>query len=329
MILYHSTSKKAILLLIGEYAKLLLGDSMKRKLEGIFSLLLATVIWGGAFVAQSAGMNLIGPMTFQAVRCALAVFALILLTLLLEIRNWNDIVHYVKKWSDPKLWITGLLCGLALFVATALQQVALLYTDAGKAGFLTAMYIVIVPLLGYFLHKTPGINAIFGVGLAVVGMYLLCCAGVSQINIGDVMLLGCAVAFAVQITLVDKFAAQLDTLRLNCIQALVVTVISSVFMLFESPRLDTILDCWLPLSYAGVLSMGAGYSLQIFGQKRLEPTSASMIMSLESVFAVVFGAIILREQMTDFETWGCVLVFAAVILSQLPDNIGFIKKRSV
>lgn len=294
---------------------------MKQKLEGIFSLLFATVIWGGAFVAQSAGMDLIGPMTFQAVRCALAVVALILLSALLELRQ---IKLYFKKWADPKLWITGLLCGVALFVATALQQVALIYTDAGKAGFLTAMYIVIVPLLGVFLHRKPGINALVGVGIAVVGMYLLCCAGVSQINIGDVMLLGCAVAFAVQITLVDKFAAQLDTLRLNCIQALVVTVISCVFMVFERPELQTILTCWLPLGYAGVLSMGAGYSLQIFGQKRLEPTGASMIMSLESVFAVVFGALILQERMSLFEAIGCLLVFAAVILSQLPDK----KKRS-
>ena len=295
---------------------------MEQKLEGILGLLLATIIWGGAFVAQSAGMDLIGPMTFQAVRCALAVIALVLLSALLEIRQLKT---FLKKWADPKLWLTGLLCGLALFVATALQQVALQYTDAGKAGFLTAMYIVIVPLLGVFLRRKPGVNALIGVGIAVVGMYLLCCAGVSKINVGDIMLLGCAVAFAVQITLVDKLAAQLDTIRLNCIQALVVTVISAVFMIFEAPRLQTVLDCWLPLTYAGVLSMGAGYSLQIFGQKRLEPTAASMIMSLESVFAVIFGAMILQERMSAYEAIGCALVFTAVILSQLPDR----KKRNV
>ena len=323
--------------MIAEYAKLLLGDFMKRKLEGMFALLLGTVIWGGAFVAQSAGMDLIGPMTFQAVRCALAVLALLLLSALLEIRQINQ---YFIKWADPRLWITGLFCGLALFAATALQQIALIYTDAGKAGFLTAMYIVIVPLLGIFFRRRPSTNALIGVSIAVIGMYLLCCAGVSRavaglyflscmgvttVSMGDLLLLGCAVAFAVQITIVDRFAAQLDTLRLNCIQALVVTLISSVFMAFEKPTLHTIIDCWLPLSYAGILSMGFGYSLQIFGQKRLEPTGASMIMSLESVFAVVFGALILKERMSIFESIGCILVFLAVILSQLPNK----KKRSV
>lgn len=290
---------------------------MKQKLQGIFSLLLATVIWGGAFVAQSAGMDHIGPMTFQAVRCCLAVLALVVFITLTELRQLK---HYIKKWSDPKLWIAGSLCGLALFVATGLQQVALIYTDAGKAGFLTAMYIVIVPLFGVFFRRKPTVTALIGVGVAVVGMYLLCCAGVTKINIGDLMLLGCAVAFAVQITLVDKFAGQLDTLRLNCVQALVVTVISAFFMLFEKPDMQTVLSCWLPLSYAGVLSMGAAYSLQIIGQKRLEPTAASMIMSLESVFAVVFGALLLHERMTLPESIGCVLVFAAVILSQLPSK---------
>ena len=295
---------------------------MKQKLQGIFSLLLATVIWGGAFVAQSAGMDHIGPMTFQAVRCALAVLALVVFITLTELRQLKS---YIQKWSDPKLWLAGTLCGLALFVATGLQQVALIYTDAGKAGFLTAMYIVIVPLLGVFRGRKPSITALIGVAVAVVGMYLLCCAGVTKINIGDLMLLGCAVGFAVQITLVDRFAGQLDTLRLNCVQALVVTVISAFFMVFEKPDMQTVLSCWLSLSYAGVLSMGAAYSLQIIGQKRLEPTAASMIMSLESVFAVVFGALLLQERMTLSESIGCVLVFAAVILSQLPDK----KKRSV
>ena len=295
---------------------------MKQKLQGISSLLLATVIWGGAFVAQSAGMDHIGPMTFQAVRSTLAVIALVLFTVIIEHRQLRACL---QKWSDPKLWIAGGACGLALFIATGLQQVALMYTDAGKAGFLTAMYIVIVPLLGVFLRKKPGKNAIIGVGIAVIGMYLLCCAGVSQINMGDVMLLGCAVAFAVQITLVDRFAGQLDALRLNCVQALVVAVISAIWMFFtEAPKADTILACWLPLTYAGVLSMGVAYSLQIFGQTRLEPTAASMIMSLESVFAVVFGALLLHERMSLYESLGCVLVFAAVILSQLPDK----KKRS-
>lgn len=292
---------------------------MKRKLEGIFSLLLGTVIWGGAFVAQSAGMDRIGPFTFQAVRCALAVMALVVFTALMEIRNIDG---WWKRWLDKKLWRTGLLCGLPLFVATALQQVALVYTDnPGKAGFITAMYIVMVPLLGILLKRRPSTSALVGVVVAVAGMYSLCCAGVSTINIGDIMLLGCALAFAVQITLVDRLAMDIDSLRLNAVQALVVTVISTLFMFaVETPKCNDILSAWLPLSYAGVLSMGAGYSLQIIGQKRLDPTAATMIMSLESVFAVVFSALLLHKQLTPSESMGCVLVFAAVILSQLPDK---------
>ena len=292
---------------------------MKRKLEGIFSLLLGTVIWGGAFVAQSAGMERIGPFTFQAVRCALAVLALIAFTALMEMKNLDG---WHKRWLDKKLWRTGLLCGLPLFVATALQQVALVYTDnPGKAGFITAMYIVMVPLLGILLKRKPPVTALIGVVLAVAGMYALCCVGVSTINIGDIMLLGCALAFAVQITLVDRMAMELDSLRLNAIQALVVTVISTVFMFaVETPKGGDILSAWLPLSYAGVLSMGAGYSLQIIGQKRLEPTAATMIMSLESVFAVVFSALLLHKGLSASESFGCVLVFVAVILSQLPEK---------
>lgn len=290
---------------------------MKRKLEGIFSLLLGTVIWGGAFVAQSAGMDLIGPMTFQAVRCGLAVLALLVFIALMELRQ---IKQYFKKWADPKLWKAGILCGLALFVASGLQQVGLVYTDAGKAGFITAMYIVIVPLFGLFFRRKPSPAALVGIAVAVIGMYLLCCAGVTKINIGDILLMGCAIAFAVQITLVDRFSGGCDSLRLNCVQALVVTVLSALFMVTETVDWHLVASCWLPLSYAGVLSMGAGYSLQIIGQKRIEPTAASMIMSLESVFAVVFGALLLHETMTPWEIAGCVLVFIAVILSQLPDK---------
>ena len=290
---------------------------MKRKLEGISGLLLATVIWGGAFVAQSAGMELIGPMTFQAIRCALAVLALLIFIPLMEL---GQLDQFWTKWRNPKLWKTGTLCGLALFVATALQQVGLVYTDAGKAGFITAMYIVIVPLLGLFFRKKPSPAAIAGIVIAVVGMYLLCCAGVTQVNLGDLLLIGCAIAFAVQITIVDRLSEGCDSLRLNCVQAMVVTVISAVFMLTETVSWNLVASCWLPLSYAGVLSMGAGYSLQIIGQKRLEPTAASMVMSLESVFAVVFGALLLHETMTPWEIAGCILVFTAVIISQLPDK---------
>ena len=288
---------------------------MKDKLKGSLLLALATVIWGSAFVAQSAGMDLIGPFTFQTVRCFLAVVALIPVILLLDGKERKS---FIRKWANIKLWKTGIICGIALFFAQSLQQVGLVYTDAGKAGFITAMYIVIVPIIGIFLKRKPTVAAVISIFIAVAGLYLLSCVGVSQINTGDVLMLLCAVAFAVQITIVDRLASDLDSIRLNCIQALVVTVLSAVFMFFsEKPQIQPIANCWLPLCYAGILSMGAAYSLQIIGQKSLEPTTASLIMSLESVFAVVTAWLILNERLTPWETAGSILVFSAVILSQI------------
>lgn len=290
---------------------------MKKQLQGALALLGATVIWGSAFIAQSVGMDLIGPFTFQAIRCSLAVLFLFPLTILFDFKI--GIKKSLAKWCNRKLWIAGIVCGSALFVAASLQQVGLVYTDAGKAGFLTAMYIVLVPILGIFLHRKPGINAVFSVILAVIGLYLLSCVGSSGINIGDLLLIGCALAFAVQILLIDTFAADLDGLRLNCVQALVVAILSVPFVVFtEEVNFQNILACWLPLAFAGVLSMGVAYTLQIVGQKKLEPTPASLIMSLESVFAALGGWLVLHETMTTLELSGCVLVFAAVIVSQLP-----------
>ena len=288
---------------------------MKKKLQGILCLLFATVIWGSAFIAQSVGMDYIEPFTFQTVRCFLAVPFLLPVIWIFD----RDKKDYFTKWVNPKLWKTGFVCGAALFVAAGLQQIGLVYTTAGKAGFITAMYIVLVPILGLFFKKKPSPAAWFSVALAVVGLYLLSCAGVTQINFGDICLLFCALGFAVQITLVDRMAGDLDGLRLNCIQSLVCTLLSGVMMLLtEKPDMGNILSCWLPLGYAGVLSMGVAYSLQIIGQKHVEPTPASLIMSLESVYAVLFGWLLLNETMLSHEILGCVLVFAAVLLSQIP-----------
>ena len=287
---------------------------MNKRLKGSLTLFGAVIIWGSAFIAQSMGMVLIGPFTFQAIRCGLAVLFLIPVSFLFDRKPGA-----LKRWLDPRLWRSGLICGLALFAAASLQQVGLVYTDAGKAGFLTAMYIVLVPILGLFLGQKPGKSAWFSVGLAVVGLYLLSCMGVSQINIGDILLAGCALAYAVQITCIDRLAGDLDGVRLNCVQALVVTVLSIPFMVFtETVDIGNILACSLPLAYAGILSMGVAYSLQIVGQKYLEPTTASLIMRLESVIAALCGWLILKETMTPWELLGCGLVFAAVIISQLP-----------
>lgn len=293
---------------------------MKNRLRGSLKLLLATLIWGTTFIAQSVGMDYIGPFTFQAIRCALAVFILIPCSLLLDIKN-GTAARFCAKWLDKTLWKSGIICGIALFVAASLQQVGLVYTDAGKAGFITAMYIVLVPILGLCLGQKPPKAAVFSVALAVVGLYLLSCVGVSQINLGDILLIGCALAFAVQITCIDRLGSTLDGIRLNCIQALVVALLSVPFILLtETVDLVSIAVCWFPLAYAGFLSMGVAYTMQILGQQELEPTAASLIMSLESVIAALAGWLVLKETMKPWELLGCGLVFTAVILSQIPNK---------
>lgn len=309
------------------YGRLLLGDEkMKERMQGTLALLLGTFIWGMAFIAQSVGMETIGPFTFQAIRCMLGVIFLFLVTFFFD---WKiGMRASLQKWKNKKLWISGIICGTALFAATSLQQVGLVYTAPGKAGFLTAMYIVLVPVLGIFVHRKPGINAVVSVLLALVGLYLLSFTDMGSINIGDILLTGCALAFAVQILLIDRFAPDLNGLRLNCVQSLVVSLLSvpCIFLNRETVGLQTILDCWLPLGFAGVLSMGVGYSMQIIGQKRLEPTAASLIMSLESVFAALGGWLILHNTMTPSELTGCTLVFAGVIVSQVPVHKLFARK---
>lgn len=293
---------------------------MNKQLRGTLSLLAATVIWGFAFIAQSVGMDTIGPFTFQMVRCFLAVIFLIPCAFVLDIGKCS-MKASMDKWKNPDLWKSGCICGCALFVASSLQQIGLVYTDAGKAGFITAMYIVLVPILGLFLRRKPPRMAVFSVILAVIGLYLLSCIGVSQINKGDVYLIGCALAFAVQINCIDHFAQGVDGFRMNCVQALTVAIISIPFVGFtENVVVRDLLACWGPLCFAGMLSMGLAYSLQIVGQKHVEPTTASLIMSLESVFAALGGWWLLSERMTPWELTGCALVFAAVIISQIPEK---------
>lgn len=293
---------------------------MNNKTKGTFSLLFATVIWGFAFIAQSVGMDHVGPFTFQTIRCILAVAVLFPASFLLDGKGVSR-KEALLKWKNPALWKAGLICGSALFVAASLQQIGLVSTDAGKAGFITAMYIVLVPILGLFSGQKPAPAAVFGVILAVIGLYMLSCMNASGINTGDLLIMGCALAFAVQIRCIDRFAGSVDGIRLNCVQSLVVTALSLPFALFtEQISFSGIMACWPSLLFAGVLSMGVAYSLQITGQKHLAPTPASLIMSLESVFAALGGWLILKESMTVWEFLGCTLVFAAVILSQLPEK---------
>lgn len=290
---------------------------MKKQIRSVALLLLCTMIWGLAFVAQGVGMDYIGPFTFQAVRCFLAVIGLLPFCIVAD-RFKNDGKTFFSRWKEKNLWKAGILCGLPLFVACNLQQMGLVDTDTGKSAFLTAMYIVIVPILGIFLRRKPSKMIFLCVALAVVGLYCLSCVGVTQINSGDLLLLGCAFAFAVQIIMVEIFGINVDALRLNIIQALVCAVLSAIVMFFtETPTWQAIGQCWLPLAYAGFLSMGVAYYLQILGQKNLDLSVASILLSAESVFAAIFGALLLKETMTPWEWLGCILMLSAIVLSQI------------
>ncbi len=293
---------------------------MKNKLRGTAALVTAVLIWGSAFIAQSVGMEKIGPFTFQTFRNGLAILFLVPMACVLDIGKCTA-KHSIQKWTDPKLWKAGLLCGLALFCAASFQQVGLVYTDAGKAGFITAMYIVAVPLLGFFVKRKPPKTALFSVALAVAGLYLLSAVGVSRINKGDLLLMGCALCYSFQIMFVELFGTDVDGIRLNCIQVLVTFVFSALCMLaVETFRMADVLSSMGAIAYAGILSTGIAFTLQIIGQRDLDPTPAAVIMSMESVVAVICGALILKETMTAWEISGCILMFIAVILSQLPEK---------
>lgn len=293
---------------------------MKNKLRGTICLVTAVLIWGSAFIAQSVGMEKIGPFTFQTFRNGLAILFLIPMAAVFDFGKCT-MKQSFGKWMDRKLWKAGLLCGLALFCAASFQQVGLVYTDAGKAGFITAMYIVAVPLLGFFVRRRPPKTALISVALAVAGLYLLSAMGVSQINKGDLLLIGCAICYAFQIMGVELFGTEVDGIRLNCIQVLVTFVFSAVCMFAtESFRMADVFSSMGAIAYAGILSTGIAFTLQIVGQKDLDPTPAAVIMSMESVVAVICGALILKETMTGWEISGCVLMFIAVILSQLPER---------
>ena len=295
---------------------------MKSKLKSNLAILIATIIWGSTFVAQSIGMDHIGPFTFQAARCCLG--GLILLPIIAASDKFtckNDGKNFLTRWLDKDLWKAGLLCGIPLFVAMNLQQVALVDTDAGKSAFLTAMYIVFVPVISIFFGQKASKWIPVSVALGVAGLYCLSCVGVTSIATSDLLLLGCALAFAIQILAVDRFANHVDCLRLNCINAFLCAGLSAIIMAFtEEPTWNAIKGCFGSIAYAGILSMGIAYSLQNIGQKNLDSSTASLLMSTESVFAVLSGWIVLRERLDLWEGLGCALVFAAVVLSQLPEK---------
>ena len=294
---------------------------MNKNLRGALILLLAAIIWGFAFVAQSVGMENVGAFTFQASRMLLASLVL-LPTALIFSRAREKSTGKKEPFLDKKTLLAGMACGFFLFGAASLQQIGIAYTTVGHASFLTALYLLIVPLLGLFMGKKVGARIWLCIALALAGLYLLCMTGEGfSMSLGDVLATLCAFVFALHIITVDKFASGLDGVKISFVQMTFAGLISLICaFIFEEPRIADIAAAWLPIAYAGVLSCGVAYTLQIVGQKYAEPTVASIVMSLESVFGALGGALILLQLPSLPELAGCVLMFAATVISQLPEK---------
>ena len=295
-----------------------------RQLRGGAMLMLTALIWGTAFVAQSVGMDYLGPCAFTAPRNFIGCVALLpVIALASRLRSGAQPEEAAPAPGTKALFGWGAACGLLLGGATLLQQAGMQTASAGKAGFLTALYIVIVPVLGIFLGRRPGLKVWMGVVLALVGAYLLSVKGGAGIASGDLLVIASAVVFSLHILVIDSVPAGVDGVRLSCVQFLVAGVFALVLALFlESFTWRDILSAWVPLLYTGVVSSGVGYTLQILGQRTVNPTVASLILSLESVFAALAGWAILGQALSLRELFGCALVFVAVILAQLPSKKG-------
>ena len=285
---------------------------------------IAATLWGISFVFQKESTKLLGPFTFSALRTLLG-FAVLALFILF--RN-----KVIKKPDDTPiksktLWTGGVCCGVALFVATNLQQFGLVETDAGKTAFITALYIVLVPVFGLVIKKKAPALVWVSVAVAVVGMYFLCIKNGFTIESGDLLVLACAAAFAVQILIVDRFVSFVDGVKLSCIQMLVSGTLSAICaLLTEKATLTAIIDCAVPILYLGIFSSGVAYTLQVVAQKGTNPTVVSLILSLESVIGAIASAIALKEQLLPREYIGSALMLVAVVLAQLPGNV-FKRKR--
>ena len=284
----------------------------KKQLGNSLLLLLTATIWGSAFVAQSVGMEHVGPFTFTFSRSIIG--GMVLLPCILLLGKWK------KGFATKVEWIGVICCGIALCVASNFQQVGMQYTTVGKAGFITALYVVLVPIFGIFMKKRVSLLIWGCVAVSVAGLYLLCMpAGAFVLAFGDLLVLLCAVLFSVHILVIDHFSPKGDGVVISCIQFFTCGILSGIPMLFfENPSVGSMLDAKWSILYAGVLSSGVAYTLQVVAQKNVNPTVASLIMCLESVVAVLAGWIILGQGMSSREIWGCALMFAAIVVAQLP-----------
>lgn len=291
---------------------------MIKKFKGSIMLLMTSLIWGTAFVAQSEGMNYVGPFTYNAMRTLLGGIVLIPVIMLFRFLDRKS-GSGKSEYSLKNTVAGGICCGAVLFIASSLQQAGIVYTTAGKAGFVTALYIVIVPVIGIFLHRKMPIKMWLFIAVALAGFWLLCIKDNFSISSGDMLVFIGAVFFAVHIIVIDHFnKMETDGVLMSCIQFFTAGLLMLICMfIFEKPVISDICDAGGTILYAGIMSCGAAYTLQILGQKYTNPTLATLLMSLESVFAALSGWLILNERLSAKEFFGCVLIFAAVILAQL------------
>jgi drug/metabolite transporter (DMT)-like permease len=297
---------------------------LSKKIRAELMLLTTALIWGTAFVAQRSGMDYVGPFTFNGIRFligALVMIPVILIMDKLAQKNQPMVPMTVEEKRKERkfLWTGGFFCGLALLAGTGLQQMGLVYTSAGKTGFITALYIVIVPVIGIFLGRKVRMLLWVSVALGVVGLYLLSINEGFSINIGDFLVFLCAFGFAAHILVVDHFSPKTNAIKLSAVQFFICGALSLVIMVFfEQPQWEFIFDAAFPLLYTGIMSCCVAYTFQVVAQKDIGPTVASLLLSMESVFAVIFGMLLLQEQLLPKEILGCVIMFAAIILAQLP-----------
>ncbi len=297
----------------------------KNNFQGILMLTLCAFIWGTAFIAQSVGGEYAEPLTFNCARSFLATIFLFCCCLLFDKLNGKPfrILGTDNPLRKDRTIKGGIVCGIALTLASFMQQLGIMYTTVGKSGFITALYIVLVPFLSYAIYRTRlTIVQCVSVVIAAIGMYYICINEGFSINKGDFYTLVCAFCFAGQIIAVDRVITNLDGVRLSLVQFITCTILNGILMfIFETPSLHNIILGLLPIAYAGIMSSGVAYTLQIVGQKHCNPVLACMIMSLESAFALLSGWLLLGQAMSQREIFGCLLVFAAIMLAQVPENM--------